>query len=372
MAKSGPESPRPAQQRVAEPAGGKNSFDGEESTEVMDVPVVPAKASAPVAAEAPQDFEDKDRTYIAPRVIPAAAVPEKADGAKIVLNIPDARTDRAPPAPPLKQRSVEPGVQLQSSVAGDKPAVAEVRARRRAPTVKIARPNLSALSPADSIDVALDDELEPPPPLEAPTDDVDGGSAAPLTAAKGLVQAVPIGVAPSSALQSRSPASLPVPGSKRISGPAHEAPATAIAIHETRQEKSRLPWVLFGALTLGAAAAGVFVATRKPEAGFASKAPAAQQTSVASIATATATTPASVETVAATATAEPTASVADIGSSTASATTTAQATQLAVGPPPRPVVTYPRPTAPAYTAPRPTATFPRPVVKKTSDIPSGI
>ena len=266
--------------------------------------------------------------------------------------------------------SVDP----RSNVAGDKPAVAEVRARRRAPTVKMARPNLSALSPADSIDVALDDDLEPPPPLEASASDADDRNAAPLTAAKGLVQAVPIGIAPVRAPQNRSPASLPVPGNQRISGPAHEAPATAIAIHDTRPEKSRLPWLLFGALTLGAAAAGVFVATRKPDVGFATKAPAAQQTSVANTATATAATPVPVETVAATATGEPTASAADVGSAAATVTAPALGSEIAVSPPPRPAVTYPRPTAtaPAYTAPRPTATFPRPAVKKTSDIPSGI
>ncbi|MBL8743830.1 MAG: hypothetical protein JNK04_22130, partial [Myxococcales bacterium] len=83
MAKSGPElPPRPAQQGVAELAGAKNAFDGDESTEVMDLPVQPAKAAPPPTPEPPQDLEEKDKKYIAPRVIPAAAVPDKADGAK--------------------------------------------------------------------------------------------------------------------------------------------------------------------------------------------------------------------------------------------------------------------------------------------------
>jgi hypothetical protein len=342
-----------------EPPAGMSSFDGEEATEVMDVPLVPPKAVVALPAEEPQDLEEKDKKYIAPRVIPAAAVPDKADGAKIVLNIPDARADRAPigsaGAPPLKTRTAD-------VVEGDKPAVAEVRARRRAPTVKMARPNLSALKATDDVDVALEDDFEPPPPLDAPS-----------APAKGLVQAVPIGRAPPIEAESRAAASLEIgraiveraPVSRR-SGP-HEAPATAIAIHETRTEKSRLPWVLFGALTLGAAAAGVFVATRKPDAELASKPPAPQASASVAVAGE------QVRPAAVTATAEPTATVADVGAASAAPTVTAQATEVAVTPPPPPP-TYQRPTTttPAYTAPRPPATFPRPPPKKTSDIPSGI
>jgi len=379
----------------SEPSTGtKNSFDGDESTEVMSVPLVPAAAAA--VADVPQDVEEKDKKYVAPRVIPAAAVPEKQDGAKVVLNIPDAKPNRprgsigAPPVPPRsnieasRQRSSDAG---EARVEGDKPAVAEVRARRRAATVKIERPNLGALSavPADSIDVSIDDEFEPPPPLDSPGSAAAGGFAAPSVgglptssiSAGALVQAVPaVGFSPPDAI-----ASAPQINRSRPSG-GLETPPTALPIREPpRAEKSRLPWLLGGALTIGAAAAGVFVATRQPDelANQSAGNSSASQAAATGIATAE-TAPKETSAVQAATTTAPEPSTAPTSATSVAVVTTPrqqpQTPTATVGktvatPPPSDLGVPPRP--PVYTAPRPTATVPRPPPKKTTDfIPSGI
>lgn len=149
------------------------SFDSEEPTEVMPErppmstpgqPPTPAPAKSQPGAEAAvpaasavaeelvvtedEDAETKDRAYVAPRVIPRAAVPEVPTAQpRIMLNV-----DVSTPA-----------------ARADDDKVREQR-RRRAPTVKIERGTLAARSEADAI-ATLPEGIPaplPPPAFVAP------------------------------------------------------------------------------------------------------------------------------------------------------------------------------------------------------------
>lgn len=350
-----------AESGSAPPSGSKTPFDHEDATEVMAVPATPPAKSEPALS----DVDDKDKKYVAPRVIPAAATPEKEhEGAKIVLNIPDAKP-RPPAAPGRAGRASTPD-------AGQ--AVAEVRARRRAPTVKLSRAAVTgAMNAADDIDVTMDeDDPEPPPPLEAPS----------TPSAPPIHQSLPVGPAPPARRDARSG------GGALAARGVLEPPATALPISEpVRTESSKAPWLAVALLALGAAGAGVFVATRAPSG--TSPAPARAVASSQATATAQATVASSPEPTAPAlaATEAPTAMSGDAASSGSSTSSSDQASAVAVVPPPQtntgitppvktpPVGTAGRPawTPPASTQPRPPGTFPaKPPPKRTSDIPSSI
>ncbi len=346
-----------AESGSAPPSGSKTPFDHEDATEVMAVPATPPAKSG----SALSDVEDKDKKYVAPRVIPAAATPEKEhEGAKIVLNIPDAKP-RPPAAPGRGGRASTPD-------AGQ--AVAEVRARRRAPTVKLSRAAVTgAMNAADDIDVTMDDDdPEPPPPLEAPA----------TPSAPPIHQSLPVGPAPPARRDARSS------GGALAARGVLEPPATALPISEpVRAESSKAPWLAVALLALGAAGAGVFVATRAPSGSSPAPARAAGQAT----ATAQVTAESSPEpTAPALAASEaPSASTSDAATSGSGAASGDEPSAVAVVPPPQtnagvappvktpPVGTAGRPawTPPASTQPRPPGTF-KPPPKRTSDIPSSI
>ncbi|NUP12714.1 MAG: hypothetical protein HOW73_42280, partial [Polyangiaceae bacterium] len=127
----------------APPSGKGSGFDGDEPTEVMAVP----HARQPEPEPEP---ENRDKQYVAPCEIPAARVPDKElEGAKVVLNIPDATRGRG---------------------------VAEERARRRAPTVKIARADVetAVIRPVGGRDeLTVPDQAAIRIPIDVTIDDPD-------------------------------------------------------------------------------------------------------------------------------------------------------------------------------------------------------
>jgi hypothetical protein len=139
-------------------------FDGEEATEVLPLPRAPNKTiemRAPPTFDEPPPPEDEDgplRKYLAPRVLAVQPVPEQGpEDHKIVINV------RTPP--PADAAAVEaPASSAAAEVTLDAKMDAD-RARRRAPTVRIARGTLAAqgmLPNEGSIDVSFDDESDAP------------------------------------------------------------------------------------------------------------------------------------------------------------------------------------------------------------------
>lgn len=328
-------------------------FDGEEPTEVMPVPAAKTKPRPPPGPN--------DKQYIAPREIPAAAMPEKDDveGAKIVLNIPEPRGGKS---------------------------VADQRARRRTATVKIER---RALPPAvavptllartvEDLPIVTDEQLEqtrqakaaiarsqaePTMPDQAAMRipvDVDAGLLAEAGVAHDVIDEVePISVSPN---LTRDDPSFPP-------GRALEPPATSLHLARSRaEESSRAPrvvggWVVGGLLVLGAAAAGAFYVTKgsapdETTAGAAHTSTAATATakvsSKPSVAAPSASEPPPLEVIASS---DPPLS-ASTGSARnsgalASLPTERPATPNPAGPPNPNTTTAQRPTIPV-TAPRPT------------------
>lgn len=252
-----------------QPAPQATPFDGEEPTEVMPVPAAKTKPRPPPGPN--------DKQYIAPREIPAAAMPEKdVEGAKIVLNIPEPRGGKS---------------------------VADQRARRRTATVKIERRALPApvLPPAvavptllartvEDMPVVTDEQLEqtrqakaaiarsqtePTMPdqaaLRIPVD-VDAGLLAEAGVAQDIIDEVePISISPN--IHRDDPSFPP--------GRALEPPATSLHLARGRtEERSRAPWIFGGLLVLGAAAAGAF---------YVSKGSTSDETTAAAASTGTAT-----------------------------------------------------------------------------------
>lgn len=325
------------------PSGSKpTAFDGEEPTEVMPLRA-PAAAASPEPEPEPEE-ENPDKQYVAPLVLPAARVPDKdVEGAKIVLNIPE----------PLANRTV-----------------ADERARRRAPTVKISRAEVlgnaapTPKKPSEELTVvnarvpvaAVDRTVDDPGLLDEIHGRKKGGYIAP---------AKPISEAP------------PPRTSDRPSGRALEPPATSMPVGVTpaRQEKSKAPWLVFGILALGAAGAGVVAVTQgnKPTA---DDTPTIKLPNTAAAATAAASLrleppPPPIAPATATETALVASNVEDLPTATAAdPPTKPTSTPVALAPSTPPTARPPRTASTATTA-RPTATA-RPTVVKTSDIPSGI
>ncbi len=144
--------PKPLEQKPDEaPSDAKTSAPEPRPVATKTIVMEPEREPAPEPEPEP---ESPDRKYVAPTVIPTHTIPDHAEDApKIVLNIPEPKASG-----PAETR------------------VAEVRARRRAPTVKIARgalgvsPSALGITPVrpmdEDIDVAMDDE--PPPAVEPP------------------------------------------------------------------------------------------------------------------------------------------------------------------------------------------------------------
>jgi hypothetical protein len=140
-------------------------FDGEEATEILPMPRAPNKTiemRAPPAFDEPPPQEDEDgplRKYLAPRVLAVQPVPEqRPEDHKIVINV---RTPTPTRAAPVEA----PGAVSAAEAAPDAKLDAD-RARRRAPTVRIARGTLAAQgmlpSTEGAIDVSFDDEGDAP------------------------------------------------------------------------------------------------------------------------------------------------------------------------------------------------------------------
>jgi len=272
-----------------------SGFGGDEATNVMD---------RPPPVEDPADDANPDKAYVAPRTVPRAAMPDAAepDSPKIVLNLPEA------------------------PVPADTRQVAAARARRRAPTVKLARGTLAAQAAANAAeesDADREDELPLAPTLlEIPIDTAEMDR---LAAAEGLGPVASSGhveaVAPIADAPQRS--SLPRLGSPRLG----EAPATALHVADASgAERSRLPWIVGGVLLLGAAAAAVWffigagASSAPPAATSVAATATAAQTSEVAATTATAVAVAPEPTASETAEVEPTASALVLNSATASTT----------------------------------------------------
>ncbi|HTJ81217.1 MAG TPA: hypothetical protein VL400_05815, partial [Polyangiaceae bacterium] len=301
----------------------------------------------------PADEQSADKAYVAPRTVPQAALPASdADAPKIVLNLPE---NKGP---------------------ADSRQVAAARARRRAPTVKLARGTLAARAgaPPDEDDDDGAEDLAPEPTLlEIPIDTAAMEALAPDLA--GARAAKPPPRPPGSAITPVEPiadapgrSNLPRLGPPRVGEP----PATALHVSEAPpSERSKAPWVIGGLLLLGAAAVGAFVVTRGDSASDRSTGAARTDTAATAAPTATATATAAAPTATATADVAPTASAVVLDdAATASATATAP---IATAPPP--VATAPRTAvAPTSTWRPPATTGAKPAYtgKKTEYIPSGI
>lgn len=351
---------------------GAHTFDGEEPTEVMIVP----RPDASVAAE--PEPENKDKQYVAPCAIPVAAVPDKEiEGAKIVLNIPDA-AQRGP-----RGRGV-----------------AEERARRRAPTVKITRGQIEAAMPLGAVEPLTPEPLPPGVPhRSARTDELTVPDQAAIRIPidvtlddPGLLSELQRAASPRVAQAELIVPVKPIsqsPPTHHASSRPHEPPATSMPVGfmPARTERSRAPWLVLGVLALGGGVAAAFFVTQ-PGVGPGEPASArADVTAEAATATiTTAATPASSSspwTPVATATDlglpnEDSSAVASAAPTTTSTTGRPALASLPASPQPvsLPPVSLPKATAanPASqvdvtAAPRPTY---RPPVAKTSDIPSGI
>lgn len=139
-------------------------FDGEEATEVLPLPRAPNKTiemRAPPTFDEPPPPEDEDgplRKYLAPRVLAVQPVPEqRPEDHKIVINV------RTPP--PAEALPVVAGASTSPAEVTPNPRMDAERARRRAPTVRIARGTLAGqgMFPNEgSIDVSFDDETDAP------------------------------------------------------------------------------------------------------------------------------------------------------------------------------------------------------------------
>jgi hypothetical protein len=136
-------------------------FDGDEATEVLPLPRAPNKTiemRAPPTFHEPAPREDEDgpeRKYLAPRVLAVQPVPDqRPEAEKIVINV------RGPAAHVAAVAPIEPSPEAKGDAD---------RARRRAPTVRIARGTLAAQgmlpgasTQEGSIDVSFDDESDAP------------------------------------------------------------------------------------------------------------------------------------------------------------------------------------------------------------------
>jgi hypothetical protein len=139
-------------------------FDGEEATEVLPLPRAPNKTiemRAPPTFDEPPPAEDEDgplRKYLAPRVLAVQPVPDqRPEDLKIVINVRTPAPSEAPVATPAPSPTAEPSPDAKLDAE---------RARRRAPTVRIARGTLAAQgmlpSAEGAIDVSFDDESDAP------------------------------------------------------------------------------------------------------------------------------------------------------------------------------------------------------------------
>lgn len=308
--------------------------------------------------------ENRDKQYVAPCEIPAARVPDKElEGAKVVLNIPDATRGRG---------------------------VAEERARRRAPTVKIARADVetAVIRPVGGRDeLTVPDQAAIRIPIDVTIDDPD--LLADIHAQSGGATPRPGYIAPARPISDSPPARRGQSSRPPSSGRALEPPATAVPVGFAPPRKSRAPWVLLGIAALSGAGAAAVLATRGGVGPMAGEAPAAANAAdtatAASTATAaqTTTSTASDPTAVAAATAS---SPSEGASSTEPSSEVASATSSASGPgagntaatlaslptsrtPPSKATPAVAPNPPTTAPPRPTY---RPPAARTSDIPDGI
>lgn len=400
-------SSNPDDSRPGDPRMGAKAFDGEEPTEVM-----PPKGASPSAAVAAAEPENKDKQYVAPTSIPVGRVPDRElEGAKVVLNIPEPSKD----------------VSLRGS------GVAEQRARRRAPTVKIARGALGAEGGPHRIEgqagealgalephpipvgaggrSAKSDELTTPDhaairiPIDVTVDDpellrelgVDVPAASPSGSRGRITPAKPISASPPpmSAVETPPPfthvrtTSAPPRASRPNEPLAQSIPVAAAA----PRERSRLPWVALALLTLGGIGAAIFVVTNRPGAETLDAAPQAARREPSATSTALAAT---TQTAGPSPSAAPTTRVAELDTATAEATTSGApasaakppvtpSSVVAIGGPPHPphpgtppgppLTPTPRPAVPPTTRPPTPAAPPtaKPAAKPSiSSVPVGI
>jgi hypothetical protein len=214
QAKSLAKSSQPEAEAEAAQEGARSIAD--ERTEVTPLEIPDANVDDLLATTGDDAERDPNKAYVAPRVIPAAPVPEAEEGRRVVLNLPD-------------KAAVLP------------PSAADVdRARRRAPTVKVARGTLAARA---------EDEKQS---ASVPT-------GTPPVATRRL--------APDQPGERGPPLSLPAPetppdppfASVAAQATQREPPATALHVSEPApRPRSRLPLVAVLTMSIAGGAAALF------------------------------------------------------------------------------------------------------------------